>query len=198
VLHIGLTGNVAAGKSTVAALFERWGATVIDADTVVRELQAPGSPVLAAMVARLGPGILAADHSLDRAGLRRLILGDPAARRDLESIVHPAVLARRGELLADARARGARVVVSDIPLLFETMDPAEFDAVVLVDAPEALRRRRLIERRGLSAQEADALNAAQAPAGPKRARSTRVIENDGDATELEARARAVWDALTTA
>ena len=198
MLHIGLTGNVAAGKSTVAALFERWGATVIDADTVVRELQAPGSPVLAAMVARLGPGILAADHSLDRAGLRRLILGDPAARRDLESIVHPAVLARRGELLADARARGARVVVSDIPLLFETMDPAEFDAVVLVDAPEALRRRRLIERRGLSAQEADALIAAQAPSGPKRARSTRVIENDGDAAELEARARAVWDALTTA
>jgi dephospho-CoA kinase len=198
VLHIGLTGNVAAGKSTVAALFERWGATVIDADTVVRELQAPGSPVLAAMVARLGPGILAADHSLDRAGLRRLILGDPAARRDLEAIVHPAVLARRGELLADARARGARVVVSDIPLLFETMDPAEFDAVVLVDAPEALRRRRLIERRGLSAQEADALIAAQAPSGPKRARSTRVIENDGDAAELEARARAVWDALTTA
>ena len=198
MLHIGLTGNVAAGKSTVAALFERWGATVIDADTVVRELQAPGSPVLAAMVARLGPGILAADHSLDRAGLRRLILGDPAARRDLEAIVHPAVLARRGELLADARARGARVVVSDIPLLFETMDPAEFDAVVLVDAPEALRRRRLIERRGLSAQEADALIAAQAPSGPKRARSTRVIENDGDAAELEARARAVWDALTTA
>lgn len=198
MLHIGLTGNVAAGKSTVAALFERWGATVIDADTVVRELQAPGSPVLAAMVARFGPGILAADHSLDRAGLRRLILGDPAARRDLESIVHPAVLARRGELLADARARGARVVVSDIPLLFETMDPAEFDAVVLVDAPEALRRRRLIERRGLSAQEADALIAAQAPSGPKRARSTRVIENDGDAAELEARARAVWDALTTA
>jgi dephospho-CoA kinase len=78
------------------------------------------------------------------------------------------------------------------------MDPAEFDAVVLVDAPEALRRRRLIERRGLSAQEADALIAAQAPSGPKRARSTRVIENDGDAAELEARARAVWDALTTA
>ncbi len=196
--HIGLTGNVAAGKSTVAALFARWGATVIDADTVVRELQEPGSPVLDAIVARFGPEILAPGGSLDRAALRRLVLADAAARRDLEAVVHPAVLDRRRELLAAARVRGAQVVVSDIPLLFETMDPAEFDAVVLVDAPEAVRRRRLIERRGLSPGEADALIAAQAPSGPKRALSTHVIENDGDEALLEARARTAWNAVAPA
>ena len=196
--HIGLTGNVAAGKSAVAALFRRWGATVIDADEIVRELQAPGTPVLAAIVGRFGPSVLLADGSLDRARLRSLILDDAAARRDLESIVHPAVLSRRLALLDDARRRGDPVVVSDIPLLFETTDPAEFGAVVLVDAPPAIRRRRLVDLRGLSPAEADRLIAAQEPAGPKRKRARFVIDNDADATTLEQRARAVWDSITAA
>ena len=196
--HIGLTGNVAAGKSAVAALFRRWGATVIDADEIVRELQAPGTPVLAAIVGRFGPSVLLADGSLDRARLRSLILDDAAARRDLESIVHPAVLSRRLALLDDARRRGDPVVVSDIPLLFETTDPAEFGAVVLVDAPPAIRRRRLVDLRGLAPAEADRLIAAQEPAGPKRKRARFVIDNDADATTLEQRARAVWDSITAA
>jgi len=126
------------------------------------------------------------------------VLEDPAARRDLERIVHPAVLRRRLALLDEARRRGDAVVVSDIPLLFETTDPAEFTAVVLVDAPPALRRRRLMELRGLPAEEADRLIAAQEPAGPKRARAGFVIDNDADATTLEHRARAVWDAIIAA
>ena len=196
--HIGLTGNVAAGKSAVAALFRRWGATVIDADEIVHQLQQPGTPVLAAITARFGAGILRPEGSLDRARLRALVFADEAARRDLEAIVHPAVQARREALVTEARRRGDPVVVSDIPLLFETMDPGAFDAVVLVDAPAAIRRDRLIEHRGFSREEAERLIAAQAPADAKRDRSTFVIDNDGDEAMLERRARKVWESIAAA
>ena len=190
-----LTGNVAAGKSSVVELFQRWGATVIDADRLVRQAQAPGSPVLAAIVQRFGPAILEPGGTLDRGGLRRVVLADPVALADLNAIVHPEVHRRRAELEAEARRRGDRIVVSDIPLLFETVDPAAFDAIVLVDAPEPLRRARLMAHRGLPADEADRLLAAQAPSSDKRARSTFVIDNDGDRAALEARAREVWSSL---
>lgn len=193
--HIGLTGNVAAGKSAVAALFRRWGATVIDADAIVHQLQEPGTPVLGAITRRFGAGILRPDGSLDRARLRSVVFADDAARHDLEAIVHPAVQARRAAFLAEARGRGDAVVVDDIPLLFETMDPADFDAVVLVDAPAAVRRDRLVARRGLTAADAERLIAAQAPPDAKRARSSFVIDNDGDEAALERRAREVWDAI---
>lgn len=193
--HIGLTGNVAAGKSAVAALFRRWGATLIDADAIVHQLQEPGTPVLGAITRRFGAGILRPDGSLDRARLRSVVFADDAARHDLEAIVHPAVQARRAALLAEARGRGDAVVVDDIPLLFETMDPADFDAVVLVDAPAAVRRDRLVARRGLTAADAERLIAAQAPPDAKRARSSFVIDNDGDEAALERRAREVWDAI---
>jgi dephospho-CoA kinase len=195
MLSVALTGNVAAGKSTVVELFRRWGATVIDADRLVREAQVPGSPVLAAIARRFGPGVLAPAGTLDRAALRRLVLADPSALSDLNAIVHPVVHRRRAELEAEARARGDRIVVSDIPLLFETADPAAFDAVVLVDAPEALRRDRLMTDRGLPAVEADRLLAVQRPSSTKRTRSTFVIDNDADRAALEARARAVWSSL---
>jgi len=193
-LHVGLTGNVAAGKSTVAELFRRWGATIIDADAIVRELQAPGTPVLAAIVARFGPAVLAADGGLDRPALRARVLADPAALAALNHLVHPAVADRRRTLLAEARRRGERIVVSDIPLLFETDDPDGFDAVVLVDAPAAVRRARLAAR-GLPADEAERLMASQQPAAAKRARSDFVIDNDGDRVALERAAREVWTAL---
>jgi dephospho-CoA kinase len=191
---VGLTGNAAAGKSTVAALFRRWGATIIDADAIVRELQAPGSPVLAAIVERFGAGILTADGGLDRAALRARVLADPAALAALNAVVHPAVAARRRELLAEARRRGDRIVVSEIPLLFEADEPGGFDAVVLVDAPAAVRRARLAER-GLPADEAERLMAAQHPAETKRARSDFVIDNDGDRGALERAAGEVWARL---
>ena len=193
-LHVGLTGNAAAGKSTVAELFRRWGATIIDADAIVRELQAPGAPVLGAIVARFGPGVLTADGALDRPALRARVLADPAALADLNRLVHPAVAERRRALLAEARRRGDRIVVSDIPLLFEADDPSGFDAVVLVDAPAAVRRARLAAR-GLAAEEIERLMAAQQPAAAKRARSDFVIDNDGDRAALERAAREVWAAL---
>ncbi len=198
MIHIALTGNVAAGKSTVAELFRRWGATVIDADRLVREAQAPGSPVLVAIVRRFGAGVLRPDGGLDRGRLRSLVLADDAARRDLEALVHPEVQRRREALIEAARRRGDPVVVSDIPLLFEAGDPAAFDAVVLVDAPEAVRRERLVTQRGLPDADAARLIATQLPAAAKRPRSTWVIDNDGDPAALERRARAVWDALGSA
>lgn len=194
-LNVGLTGNVASGKSSVAALFQRWGAAVIDADAIVHELQRPGTDVHAAIVRRFGPGVLLPDGALDRAALRDWVLADPGARRDLEAIVHPAVAARRAELVDAALERRVPVVVSEIPLLFEALDPAAFDAVVLVEAPEAVRRRRLMEQRGLAPAEADRLIAAQMPSELKRARSRFVIENDGSPDDLERRSRAVWEAL---
>jgi dephospho-CoA kinase len=195
MISVALTGNVASGKSTVARLFQEWGATVIDADALVREVQRPGSPVLAAIRSRFGDTVLQSDGALDRDALRRRMLADPEARVALEAIVHPAVEHRRAERLAQARERGDRIVVSDIPLLFEVLDPAAFDAVVLVDAPPAVRRARLMRDRGLDAAEADRLIAVQLPSGPKRARSHVVIDNDGSLQDLRARAAAAWQRL---
>jgi dephospho-CoA kinase len=195
MLNVALTGNIASGKSTVAELFRRWGATVIDADRLAREAQAPGSPVLRAIAARFGEDLIDPAGGLDRAALRRRALSDPAALADLNRIVHPEVLRRRSALEREARDRGDWIVVSDIPLLFEAADPAVFDAIVLVDAPEAVRRVRLLAERGLGEEDAERMLGAQAPSGSKRERSTFVIDNDGDRATLEARARAVWAEL---
>jgi dephospho-CoA kinase len=195
VLNVALTGNVAAGKSTVTALFRRWGAWIIDADALAREAVLPGTPALVAIAARFGADLILPDGSLDRAALRHRAMGDSAQRAALNAIVHPAVAVLRERELARARAAQARIVVHDIPLLFEVLDPAAFDAVVLVDAPAPVRKARLMRERGLDDREADALLGAQEPSGGKRARSTWVIDNDGDLAVLEARARAVWQAL---
>jgi dephospho-CoA kinase len=195
MLNVALTGNIASGKSTVAELFRSWGATLIDADRLVRDVQAPGSPVLRAIAARFGQELIDPAGMLDRPALRRRVMGDPAALAELNRMVHPDVLRRRLALEREARSRGDRIVVSDIPLLFEAADPSAFDVIVLVDAPPSVRRERLLAQRGLTADEADRMLAAQAPTGPKRERSTFVIDNDGDRARLEARARAVWTEL---
>ena len=189
-MHVyALTGSIAAGKSTVGALFRAWGAPVIDADALVRELQRPGQPVLAAIVATFGRDVLDDDGELNRAAMRRRILNE------LEAIVHPAVEARRRELVEAARARGEAIVIADIPLLFEAADPGAYDGIIVVDAPIAERRHRLMHDRRLSAHDADQLIAAQMPADEKRARATWIIDNDGDRATLSQRARVVWDAL---
>ena len=195
MLSVGLTGNIGAGKSTVADLFRSWGATVIDADQLVRELQAPGQPMLREIAQHFGAEMIAADGSLDRQRLRAKVLAEPAALTALNRIVHPAVHRRRQQLLAEAQRRGEHIVISDIPLLFEAADPAEFDAVVLVDAPEALRRARLQASRNLSAEEIDRLMAVQLSSALKRPASHYVIDNDADLAALTQAAQAVWRAL---
>jgi dephospho-CoA kinase len=210
MLHIALTGNIAAGKSTVAQLFRVWGATVIDADQLAREAQSPGSPVLRAITEQFGADVVRPDGALDRPRLRAIVMDDPLARRALEAIVHPAVQALRLGRLALAKDAGDRVVVSDIPLLFEVaveggpapLDPGAFDAVVLVDAPEAVRIARLVRERGLSEGEARQMVAAQLPSAVKRAwrggarnRGAYIIDNDADRATLERRTREVWNRM---
>jgi dephospho-CoA kinase len=146
-------------------------------------------------VRRFGGDVLRPDGGLDRAVLRAEVMGDDAALAALNAMVHPAIQGRRAELLAAARARGDAVVVNDIPLLFEVLDPQQFDVVVLVDAPAALRRTRLRTSRGLSGEEADRMIAAQMPAERKRGRSAFVIDNAGTEQELERAAKAVYKEL---
>ena len=195
MFHAALTGNIAAGKSTVLGLFADWGATVIDADAIVRALQRPGTPVFDAIAARFGSGVLAPDGSLDRGALRRRILADAGEKRALEAIVHPAVQAERRRVIGGLPRRDDAIVVSDIPLLFEVMNPAEFDAVVLVDSPEPVRLDRLVRLRGLPEPEAAALLGEQLPAAAKRARADFVIDNDGGVELLRDRAWRVWRGL---
>lgn len=192
MFHVGLTGNVASGKSVVAQHFAAGGATVIAADQIVHDLQRPGSHVLAAIVQRFGSEVLLADGSLDRAALRARAMGHAGNLAALNAIVHPAVHERRSQLLREARARGTTVVVSEIPLLFEVLDPGEFDMIVLVHASRANRRQRLVEQRRLAPEEAEAMLDAQLPSESKREKSDIVIENDGSLAELEARAQEAW------
>lgn len=195
MLSVALTGNIGAGKSTVVELFRRWGATIIDADHLVREAQSPGHPVLTALAERFGIDVLREDGTLDRARLRNIVLTRPTELEALNRIMHPLVHQRRQELLEQARNRGDRIVVSDIPLLFEAADPGEFDLVVLVDAPESERRRRLLASRALGDMEVRRLMAAQLPSAVKRPRSDYIIENDGSLEALERSARSVWQAM---
>jgi dephospho-CoA kinase len=195
VLKIALTGNVASGKSTVARVWESLGATVIDADQLARRVVEPGTPALARIVAEWGTGVLAADGGLDRAAMRDIVFRDPDARARLESIVHPEVARYRDLEIRTAEERGQRLLVADIPLLFEVGGERDFDVVVLVDAPEPFRLERMVRDRGLDAEVARRMIAAQMPAERKRERADVVIENSGSVEQLEARARMVWDDL---
>lgn len=198
MLIVGLTGNIAAGKSAVAARLAAHGVPIVDADLLAREAVAPGSPALAAIAARFGASMLRPDGTLDRAALRQLVFRDDAARAALDAIVHPEVARLRAAAVERLRAAGATLVVCDIPLLFETGLDREMDRIVLVDAPADVRRERLLRDRGLSASDADAMIAAQMPAERKRPLAHYVIENDGSRDALDAQVDAVWTALQAA
>lgn len=195
MLDVGLTGNIASGKSTVARLFQSWGAALIDADAIVHELERPGTEVFDAIVARFGPEIIAEDGTLDRAALRAIVFNSRSSLAALNGIVHPVVAAERRRQIDEAVANGATILVQDIPLLFEVMDPSQFDAVVLVDAPVAARRERLERTRGIDRATAESMIAAQLPSTEKRKRATFLIDNDGSLDTLEERAREVWARL---
>lgn len=191
---VGITGTVGAGKSTVGRLFEEWGARRIDADELARRAVAPGTEALEAIREEWGDRVLDGDGALDREEMRRVAFGDPEARRRLEEIVHPAVRRLREERLAEAEASGAQVVVSEVPLLYETGMEEEFDVVVVVDAPRTVRRRR-VEERDVEPGTFDAIEAAQWPGHRKREEADFVVVNDGSMEELEAAAREVWERI---
>jgi len=196
MLYIGLTGNIASGKSEVAQMLESYGATIIDADVLARDAVAPGSPALKAIVTRWGRGVLARDGTLDRAALRQIVFANQMDLDALNLIVHPAVSALRDERLARLRALGVPVVVYDVPLLFEANLADEFDKIVLVDAPERIRLDRLVRTRGLDPSDAERMIASQMPATVKRARADFILENGGTLEELQQQVHELWEQLT--
>jgi len=196
MLLIGLTGNIASGKSTVTHLLAAKGATVIDADVLARQAVEEGTPAYRDIVERWGNDVLSADGFLDRGALRRRVFQRLDELEELNRIVHPEVARLRDRLVAEARERGDRMVVCDIPLLFEKHLVDEFDCIVLVDAPRPMRLERLMRTRGLSETEAMDMIVAQMPADLKRARADFVIDNTGSLAELEARVDEVWQALS--
>jgi dephospho-CoA kinase len=192
-LRVGLTGGVASGKSTVSAILRDLGAVVIDADVLAREVVAPGTDGLKAVVEEFGPGVLAADGGLDRAAMGTIVFGDEERRRALEAIIHPRVRERGRQLEAEAPA-GA-IVVHDIPLLVETGQPSHFDAVLVVDVPVEVQVQRMVELRGMTRDEAQARIAAQATREQRVAAATYVIDNTGSLEDLRARVTQVYDEL---
>ncbi len=198
MLLVGLTGNIGSGKSTVAQLLSERGATIIDADVLARRAVEHGTDAYSAIVERWGTSILAADGLIDRAALRRIVFSDPQELEQLNAIVHPEVERLRAALVEAARRRGDRLVVCDIPLLFERRMTDDFDRIVLVDAPRPVRLERLVRERGLRETEAMDMIVAQMPAELKRARADFVIDNVGTLTQLDLRVTEVWSALLAA
>lgn len=195
MLKVALTGNIAAGKSTVVRTWRDAGALVVESDELAREAVAPGTAALARIRERWGPGMLKGDGSLDRAAMRDVVFRDRMERQALEAIIHPEIHRLRKESFEAAEASREPIAVADIPLLFETGLEKEFDVVVFVDAPEDERRRRLTADRGLPEDEALRMIAAQWPAAPKRSKADFVIDNDGSLAALESRAAEVWRSL---
>lgn len=184
-MRVGLTGGIASGKSTVSAMLAELGAVIIDADRLAREVVAPGTVGLAAVVDLFGPGILTADGEMDRPAVGAIVFADPARRQGLEQIIWPLVRARSEELVAAAPA-GA-IVVHDIPLLVETGQQDTFDAVVVVDVPRQVQIDRMLGDRGMTLGEAEDRLAAQADRETRLAAATHVLDNTGSLEELRRR-----------
>jgi dephospho-CoA kinase len=191
VLVVGLTGGIGSGKSTVSALLAAKGAVILDADEVVDQ-QRPGTAVFDAMVERFGPGIVAADGTLDRAVVADIVFADPEALADLNAIVHPAVgaeIARRMEELSGTDA----VVVLDVPLLVEVSRGYPLDGLIVVDVDPGIAVERLVMQRGMSEEDARSRMSRQASREERRARADVVIDNRGTIGDLTRQVDAVWD-----
>lgn len=188
-VRVGLTGGIASGKSTVAATLAELGAVVIDADKLAREVVAVGTPGLAEVVEAFGPEVLTADGELDRPRLGAIVFADPARLKVLEAITHPRIFELYAEREGAVPPDG--IVVHDIPLLVESGRAAEFDAVIVVDAPEETQVERMVRDRGMSVADAEARIAAQATREERRAVATYLIENTGTREDLRRRVEEV-------
>lgn len=183
---LGLTGGIASGKSTAAAILQQHGGALIDADAVARQVVEPGTPALAAIVSAFGPAILAPSGELDRRALGERIFSDDAARLKLNAIVHPAVIAEMERQLAELQARPTPppFVVLVVPLLFEAGMEKMPQSIWVLNVDEETQRQRLMSRDALTAAEAEARMASQWPLARKIALADRVIDNRGSRTEL--------------
>jgi dephospho-CoA kinase len=193
VLSVGLTGGIGSGKSTVSELLASYGALVIDADRIAREVVEPGTPGLAAVVAEFGEGVLRPDRTLDRLKLGTIVFGDPARLQALNAILHPLVRRRAAEL--EAEAGHDDVVIHDVPLLAENGLAPLYDIVVVVDAAPQTQLDRLVRLRGMDAEEARSRMTAQATREQRLAIADLVIDNDGPWDALEPQVRKVWGQL---
>lgn len=190
MLKVGLTGGIGSGKSDVAARLVALGATLIDSDVLAREVVAPGTPGLAAIVAAFGPQIVTADGALDRDRLGAVVFADAQALARLNAIVHPLV-GHRTAALVDSASRDA-IVVHDVPLLVENGMAPAYDVVVVVLADEELRRERLIRQRGMTEEQVSARIAAQADDDQRRAVADLVIDNSGTRQRLDEQVNRLW------
>jgi dephospho-CoA kinase len=202
---VGLSGGIGSGKSTVARLFEKLGAVLIDSDAIVHELQAPGAPMLEQIAGAFGRDLIDASGALDRKALGALVFRDEQLRLRLNAIVHPAVGAETLRRVVAAREAGASLIVIDIPLLFEGHSSGrgsaalmDFQAAVVVWVPEAVQIERTMARDGCSREEALRRVRAQMPLAEKRALADYVIDNSGAPEDTERQVREVFDAVSAA
>jgi dephospho-CoA kinase len=193
---VGLTGGIGSGKSTVSAMLRELGATVIDADEATRAVQARGTRGLRQLVDEFGTGILTPGGDLDRARLADIAFRDHGARQRLNGIVHPLVGAWMAARQQEAEERGDRIVVLDIPLLFESRGAGAFETVLLVYAPEDVQLERLVRLRSMPEAQARARIAAQMPIEDKRRLASHVIENTGSLDDLREQVERVWAELS--
>ena len=193
MLRVGLTGGIGAGKSEVSRRLASYGAVVIDADAVAREVVAPGTPGLAEVVQAFGPEVLRGDGTLDRDRLGELVFADESLRMKLNAITHPRVGERMAEL--ERQAGGAPVIVHDVPLLAENHLAGSFDEVVVVDVPPRIQAERLARERGMSRDQAEARMGAQASREERLAVATIVVDNSGSLAELDREVGELWTEL---
>src|SRR5665811_1679499 len=195
MLRVGLTGGIGSGKSEVSAMLAERGAVIIDADKLAREVVQPGTPALARIVERFGAGILTRDGELDRPKLGSLVFADPSALKDLETITHPAILARGAEL--EELAGPETIVVHDNPLLVEMGAYKHCDFVVVVDVPEDVQIERLVQLRGMSEADARARIASHTGGKNRAGVADFIIGNTGSLDELAQVVGGVWAKLVS-
>jgi dephospho-CoA kinase len=196
MIHVGVTGGIGSGKSTVAKMLGGLGAVVLDADQIVRELMGPGGEGAAQVKEAFGDAYLAADGSTDRKALAALIFADQASRKRLESLIHPLVIALRRKKLDAVRLKEGKdaVVVSEASLIFEAGTRGEFDYVILVTAPEEIRKQRLLSA-GWDPGEVDRRMASQWPDSAKAPLADWIVDNGGRSEETQRQVQSLWPAL---
>jgi dephospho-CoA kinase len=195
-LLVGLTGSIATGKSTVSRMFAELGCVIVDADLLAREIVEPGEPALAEIAAEFGAEVLQADGTLDRKKLGAIVFGDPARRKRLEEITHPAIGARFQQRLADLEARGFDgIVLWDAPVMIETGGDKLMDKLVVVATDESTQAARLRARDGIEAAEAERKIRSQMPVAEKAELADYVIDNAGDRAATERQVRDVHASL---
>jgi dephospho-CoA kinase len=195
MLKIAITGGAGTGKSTVARMFKDLGAEVLDADQIAREAVAVGQPAWQELRRLYGADYFNPDGTLNRSRLAERVFANPEERRRLDRLIHPRVEAELRRRVAEVEGRGVKLVLVEVPLLFETGREAAFDRVIVVAAPEALQIRRLRGRDGRGAAEIRGILAAQWPLADKVARADYVVENGGELSRTQQQVKNIWGEL---